>query len=72
MTFVLLRAAQHIQVHTSAQGMAVLMVGVVAADLGAAWAAEQSGIRMVGKTRLKSLYALQGTSPSQLQTIRAV
>ena len=36
-------AGQHIQIHTAAQHMAVLVVGMVAANFGAARAAEQGG-----------------------------
>ena len=43
-------AGQHIQIHAAAQHMAVLVVGVVAADLSAARAGEQRG-RSIGRGR---------------------
>ena len=46
-------AGQHIQIHTAAQHTAVLVVGVVAADLRPARSAEQSGLGPRSELRLK-------------------
>ena len=63
-------AADHVQIHAAAQHMAVLMVGVVAADLGAAGAAEQSGSSIFGggESGLELLHRPQSAGAGGSQT----
>ena len=61
-------AGQHVQIHAAAQHAAVLVVGVVAADLRAAGAAEQGGVTGIAKLSDKLLCYMDSPAAGGLQS----